>query len=104
MVVSDVYPVQVMKERGIPLPGKPKMLDGNMIRETAVIVIMDCSVQEVCLEPLVEHMEKKLGGCKGSSFSWAIPTRASQAVIGLIYLLNSACMTGQKDRTIVDDQ
>jgi arsenate reductase len=52
--------VQVMKERGIALPGKPKMLDENMIREADLIVTIGCSVQEVCPKPLVEQMEKKL--------------------------------------------
>jgi arsenate reductase len=52
--------VQVMKERGIALPGKPKMLDENMIREADLIVTTGCSVQEVCPKPLVEQMEKKL--------------------------------------------
>jgi arsenate reductase len=52
--------IQVMKERGVALPGKPKILDENMIREADLIVTMGCSVQEVCPKPLVEQMEKKL--------------------------------------------
>lgn len=52
--------IQVMKERGISLPGKPKMLDENMIREADLIVTMGCSVQEVCPAPMVQQMEKKL--------------------------------------------
>ena len=52
--------VQVMKERGIALPGKPKMLTVDMIREADLVVTMGCSVQEVCPKPMVEQMEKKL--------------------------------------------
>ncbi len=52
--------VQVMKERGIALPGKPKMLTPDMIREADLVVTMGCSVQEVCPKPMVEQMEKKL--------------------------------------------
>ena len=52
--------VQVMQERGISLPGKPKTLTEEMIREADLVVTMGCSVQEVCPAPLVEQMEKKL--------------------------------------------
>ena len=52
--------VQVMNERGIALPGKPKMLTQDMIREADLVVTMGCSVQEVCPKPMVEQMEKKL--------------------------------------------
>lgn len=52
--------VQVMKERSISLPGRPKMLTEQMITEADLVVTMGCSVQEVCPRPLVEHMEKKL--------------------------------------------
>ena len=52
--------VQVMRERGISLLGKPKMLTEDMIREADLVVTMGCSVQEVCPAPMVEQMEKKL--------------------------------------------
>jgi arsenate reductase len=52
--------VQAMKERGIALPGKPKMLTEQMINEADLIVTMGCSVQEACPAPLVERMQKKL--------------------------------------------
>jgi protein-tyrosine-phosphatase len=52
--------VQVMQERGIPLPGKPKMLTEAMVKEADLVVTMGCSVQEVCPNPMVEQMEKKL--------------------------------------------
>jgi protein-tyrosine-phosphatase len=52
--------VHVMKERGIALPGKPKMLTSEMIKEADLVVTMGCSVQEVCPKPMVEQMEKKL--------------------------------------------
>jgi protein-tyrosine-phosphatase len=52
--------VQVMKERGIALPGKPKILTQKMIKEADIVVTMGCSVQEVCPKLMVEQMEKKL--------------------------------------------
>ena len=52
--------VQVMKERGISLPGRPKTLTEDMVREADLVVTMGCSVQEVCPKPMVEQMEKKL--------------------------------------------
>jgi len=52
--------VQVMQERGISLPGRPKMLTEDMIKEADLVVTMGCSVQEVCPAPLVQQMEKKL--------------------------------------------
>ena len=62
MPAEDVNPVvvQVMKERGIALPGKPKMLTGEMIKEADLVVTMGCSVQGVCPKPMVEQMKKKL--------------------------------------------
>jgi len=52
--------VQVMNERGISLPGKPKTLTQEMVREVDIVVTMGCSVQQVCPKPMVEQMEKKL--------------------------------------------
>ena len=52
--------VQVMKERDIALPGKPKTLTVDMIREADLVVTMGCSVQDVCPAPMVEQTEKKL--------------------------------------------
>lgn len=52
--------VKVMNERGLSVPGKPKMLTEDMIREADLVVTMGCSVQEVCPKPMVEQIEKKL--------------------------------------------
>ena len=52
--------IQVMQERGIALPGKPKMLTQEMVKEADLVVTMGCSVQEVCPKPMIEQMEKKL--------------------------------------------
>ena len=52
--------VKVMKERGPAIPGKPKMLTEEMVREADLVVTMGCSVQQVCPKPMVEQMEKKL--------------------------------------------
>jgi protein-tyrosine-phosphatase len=62
MPAEQVNPIviQVMKERGVALPSKPKMLTQEMLREADLVVTMGCSVQEVCPRPMVEQMEKKL--------------------------------------------
>jgi protein-tyrosine-phosphatase len=52
--------VEAMKERGIGIPAKPKMLTQQMISEADLVVTMGCSVQEVCPRPLVQQLEKKL--------------------------------------------
>jgi len=52
--------VQVMTERGISIPGKPKVLTEQMITESDLVVTMGCSVQDVCPAPLVREMQKKL--------------------------------------------
>ena len=52
--------VKVMKERGLAIPGKPKMLTWDMVKAADLVVTMGCSVQEVCPAPLIQEMEKKL--------------------------------------------
>lgn len=52
--------VEVMKERGIAPPGKPKMLTAQMINEADLLVTMGCSVEQVCPKPMVQQMDKKL--------------------------------------------
>ena len=52
--------VQVMRERGLSIPGKPKVLTNEMIDSADLVVTMGCSVQEICPRPMVERMEKKL--------------------------------------------
>jgi protein-tyrosine-phosphatase len=52
--------IKVMKERGIALPGKPKMLTEEMIRQADLVVTMGCSVESICPKPMVEQMQKKL--------------------------------------------
>jgi len=66
--------VEVMKERGITISGKPKMLTQDMIKEADLVVTMGCSVESVCPRPIVQQMEKKLVDWhiedpKGKSFS-----------------------------------
>ncbi len=59
---EKVNPVvaQVMTERGISVPGRPKVLTQQMISESDLVITMGCSVQEVCPSPLVREMQKKL--------------------------------------------
>ena len=62
MPAEKVNPVvvQAMNERGISIPGKPKILTEQMITEADLVVTMGCSVQDVCPAPLVREMQKKL--------------------------------------------
>lgn len=59
---ENVNPVvfEAMKERGIALPAKPKMLTEQMINEADLVVTMGCSVEQVCPKPLIQQMQKKL--------------------------------------------
>jgi protein-tyrosine-phosphatase len=52
--------VQAMKERGMHIPGKPKVLTEQMIADADLVVTMGCSVQDICPAPLVRQMQKKL--------------------------------------------
>jgi protein-tyrosine-phosphatase len=56
----DPLVIKAMKERGISLPGKPRILTEEMIKEADLIVTMGCSVEETCPKPLVSLMEKKM--------------------------------------------
>jgi protein-tyrosine-phosphatase len=62
MPAENVNPVviQAMKERGIPVLGKPKMLTEQMITEANLVVTMGCSAQDVCPALLARKMQKKL--------------------------------------------
>jgi arsenate reductase len=51
--------VEVMKERDIALPGKPKLLTEQMIKEADLVVTMGCSAQSVCPAPMMQQMQKK---------------------------------------------
>ena len=52
--------IKAMKERGISLLGKPKILTEDMVKEADLIVTMGCSVEEALPKPLVSLMEKKV--------------------------------------------
>jgi len=52
--------VEVMKERDITMPGKPKMLTPEMIEDADLIVTMGCSLQDACPAPTFRRMSKKL--------------------------------------------
>ncbi len=52
--------VETMKERGIDLPGRPKMLTIQMIEDADYVVTMGCSVEGLCPAPLMVKMQKKL--------------------------------------------
>ena len=56
----DPLVIKAMKERGISLPGKPRILTEGMVKEADLIVTMGCSVEETFAEPLVSLMEKKV--------------------------------------------
>ena len=52
--------VQVMRERGIGAPSKPKMLTSQMIQDADCVVTMGCSVESACPKPMITEMQKKL--------------------------------------------
>jgi protein-tyrosine-phosphatase/N-acetylglutamate synthase-like GNAT family acetyltransferase len=52
--------VEAMKEKGITLSVKPRLLTEEMIREADLVVTMGCSVEEVCPAPVIQQMQKKL--------------------------------------------
>ena len=52
--------VQLLRERGMSVPSKPKMLITQMIQEADFVVTMGCSVQSVCPAPMIAEMQKKL--------------------------------------------
>jgi protein-tyrosine-phosphatase/N-acetylglutamate synthase-like GNAT family acetyltransferase len=51
---------EAMKERGITLQDRPRMLTEQMIREADLVVTMGCSVEAVCPRSIVQEMKKKL--------------------------------------------
>lgn len=52
--------VQLLRERGMSVLGKPKMLTTQMIQEADFVVTMGCSVESVCPAPMIAEMQKKL--------------------------------------------
>jgi protein-tyrosine-phosphatase len=53
--------VEAMKEKGIDISSNnPKMLTSEMINQASLVVIMGCSVEEVCPRPMLAKMQKKL--------------------------------------------
>jgi arsenate reductase len=56
----DPVVAKAMNERGISLPGKPKLLTEAMLREADLIVTMGCSIEEVLPKPLMPEFEKKV--------------------------------------------
>jgi protein-tyrosine-phosphatase len=52
--------VQLLRERGMSAPSKPKMLTTQMIQEADYVVTMGCNVESVCPAPMIAEMQKKL--------------------------------------------
>ena len=52
--------VQLLQQRGLSVPSKPKMLTTQMIQEADVVVTMGCKVESVCPAPMIAEMQKKL--------------------------------------------
>ena len=59
----DPLVIKAMKERGIGLPGKPRSLTEDMVKEADLIVTMGCSVEETCpyIEDQKNYIEKVVG-------------------------------------------
>jgi arsenate reductase len=59
MPANEVNPmvVQIMQKKGIDLSGnKPKLIDGQIVREANMIIVMGCSAQGFCPAPLLNRV------------------------------------------------
>lgn len=59
MPSSEVNPrvVQVMREKGIDLSGnKPKLVTGQMVQKADMIIVMGCSAEGFCPDPLLNKV------------------------------------------------
>jgi protein-tyrosine-phosphatase len=52
--------VQLLRERGLSVPSKPKMLTTQMVQEADYVVTMGCNVESVCPAPMIAETQKKL--------------------------------------------
>jgi len=52
--------VQLLRERGLSVPSKPKILTAQMIQEADCVVTMGCNVESVCPATLISEMQKRL--------------------------------------------
>ncbi len=53
--------IQVMKEKKIDMSRqRPKMVTTEMIKDADLVVTMGCSLEEVCPQPMLTQMKKKM--------------------------------------------
>lgn len=53
--------VEAMHEKGLELEGKtPREMTVEMVRKADLVVIMGCSIEEVCPRPIAVEMSKKI--------------------------------------------
>ncbi len=58
---TDERVIEVMKEKDIDISSqKPKLMTIDMVRNADLVIIMGCSVEEVCPRPIVVEMQKKI--------------------------------------------
>lgn len=57
----DEKVIEVMKESNIDISSqKPKTMTVDMVKKADMVIIMGCSVEEVCPRPIVLEMQKKM--------------------------------------------
>lgn len=57
----DEKVIEVMKERNIDISSqKPKTMTVDMVKKADMVIIMGCSIEEVCPRPIVLEMQKKM--------------------------------------------
>lgn len=57
----DEKVIEVMKERNIDISSqKPKTMTVDTVKKADMVIIMGCSVEEVCPRPIVLEMQKKM--------------------------------------------
>lgn len=57
----DEKVIEVMKEKNIDISSKkPRMMTVDMVKKADMVIIMGCSVEEVCPRPIVLEMQKKM--------------------------------------------
>jgi Protein-tyrosine-phosphatase len=57
----DEKVIEVMKEKKIDISSQhPKIMTVDMVKKADMVIIMGCSVEEVCPRPIVLEMQKKM--------------------------------------------
>jgi arsenate reductase len=68
--------VQAMREKGIEIDAKPRLLTAELIDWADTVVTMGCSIEGLCPLPLLISMKKKL-------IEWHLPDPAGRDIAGI---------------------